>query len=172
MGLLNLEFSSTPCEGKYGQISISFNNKEIETDLELSVNTTKLTYNVDISTESDNIIKIDLLNGIANGYNSITKKWNEARTAILKSVTYSVDDLNDIRLIPQVDIVYPFKENIIITSDIPSQRMPGSIIILVHKIKEFIVYDYGYELKFNQTGIVDGEFIKLPITWALETMDY
>jgi hypothetical protein len=172
MGILNLEFTSTPCEGKYAKISISFNDEKIECDLSLSAEITKLSYNVNIFTESDNVINIDLLNSLANEYNPETQRWEEVRSAILTSANYSLDNKKFIRLFSFSEAVRYQQKNLMVTTELPMYRAQNRFIVIALDIKEFIIYNLGYKIKFNKKGIVDNDFIKNPINRVLNGKNF
>ena len=148
MGKLRLNINSTNVLGVYGVVNIVFNGTNLATAKQLSATVESLEYNVDISTSSNNVLKISLLNDQAhdtNGDGDFTDEGDQLLKVTMSSLSYAVDGINFTTLLPQTATSYT----------VPSGPYVGNIITLTESVTTFGSFGLDYAITFNSDGIVN-----------------
>ena len=151
MAKLRLSINSTDVLGVYGIVDIVFNGVTLAASKQLSTTVESLEYDVEILTSSNNVLKISLLNSQAYDNNNdgyFTEPEDSILCAVVSSLSYAVDGVNFITLIPQAATSYT----------VPSGPKAGSVVLLTENVTRFMSYNELCAITFNSDGIVDTEY--------------
>ncbi len=152
MAKLRLSINSTDVLGVYGIVDIVFNGVTLASSKQLSATVENLEYDIDVLTSGDNVLKIALLNDQAHDANNdgdFNDTSDEVLKAIVSALSYSIDGINYTSLLPQTQV----------THTIPSGSEAGAIINLRSNISQFTSFGINYELKFNNDGLENNEYL-------------
>ena len=148
MGKLRLDIKSTAVFDVYGIVDVVFNGATLVASKQLSATIESLEYNVDILTSSNNTLNISLLNSQAydSNLNGIyTDPEDQTLRAQVSNLTYSIDGINYITLLPQAATSYT----------IPTGANAGTILLLTESVSEFYSYGADHILTFHSDGIIN-----------------
>jgi hypothetical protein len=148
MSKLRLDINSTDVLGTHGIVNIVFNGTNLATSKQLSATVESLEYDVDVLTSGDNVLKIALLNDQAHDANNdgdFNDPVDKTMQAIVRSLSYAVDNVNFTTLLPQAATSYT----------VPSGPYAGNILILTESVTTFVSYGSDYAITFNSDGIVN-----------------
>ena len=151
MSKLRLDINSTTVFGVYGIVNIIFNGTTLASTKQLSATVESLEYDVDILTPGNNVLKIALLNDQAEDVNNdgdFNDPVDKTMQAIVRSLSYAVDNVNFTTLLPQAATSYT----------VPSGPYAGNILILTESVTTFVSYGSDYAITFNSDGIVNTEY--------------
>ena len=147
MAKLRLSIKSTTVLDVYGIVDVIFNGATLVASKQLSATVENLEYNIAGIDGTSNTLKISLLNHKAidaNGDNNYTGPDDILLIAQLSSLQYSIDDINYVTLLPQVETSYT----------IPSGPHANEVLILTENVTEFKSFGLDSDLIFNSDGIV------------------
>jgi hypothetical protein len=151
MAKLRLSINSTDVLGVYGIVDIVFNDTTLVSAKQLSATVESLEYNIAGIDNTSNTLKISLLNDQAHDENNdgdYGDASDKLLVAIVSALSYSIDDINYISLLPQTQV----------THTIPSGDQAGAIIDLRSNISQFTSFGTEWELKFNNDGLENNEY--------------
>ena len=152
MGKLRLDINSTSVLDVYGIVDIVFNGTNLAASKQLSATVESLEYDVEILTDSNNILKVALLNNQAhdeNGDGDFSDASDQTMQARVTALSYAANGVNFTTLLPQAEISYT----------VPSGTHAGQIIPITENVSNFASFGPNYTLEFNSDGIVNSEYI-------------
>jgi len=152
MGKLRLDIKSNDVLGVYGIVDLIFNGVAIESNRQLTADPVALEYDVDILTDAVNSLKVSLLNDQAHDSNQdgdFSDAEDQLLLALVTALSYSVDGVNFITLLPQLATSYT----------VPSGLYAGNVITLTENVTSFGSYGIDHEIMFNSDGIVDSPYV-------------
>lgn len=152
MAKLRLNINSTDVLGVYGIVDVVFNGTTLVSSKQLSATIESLEYDIAGIDNTSNTLKISLLNDQAHDANSdgdFLDAGDELLNAIVSALSYSIDDINYISLLPQTQV----------THTIPSGDQAGATIDLRLNISQFTSFGTECELKFNNDGLENTAYL-------------
>lgn len=152
MGKLRLDINSTAVLGTYGIVDIIFNGTNLAASKQLSATVESLEYDVDILPSSNNVLKIALLNDQAydaNGDGDYTGPEDQTLQAVVSSLSYAIDNVNFTTLLPQIATSFTATTGL----------YAGNTVPLTENVSTFKSYSPSAEIRFNNDGIVNTEYI-------------
>ena len=151
MGKLRLDINSTDVLGIYGIVNIILNGATLASSKQLSATVESLEYSADISTSSNNVLKINLLNSQAHDGNNdgdYDDAGDQTLQAVISSLSYSIDNITYTTLLPQAATSYT----------VPSGSYAGNVITLTESVTKFTSFAADYAVTFNSDGIVNTDY--------------
>ena len=152
MGKLRLDINSTVVQDSYGIVDLVFNGTTLVSSKQLSASTESLEYDVEILTDSNNVLKVALLNDKAydeNGDGDFADADDQTMQVRVTELSYSANGVDFTTLLPQAEVSYT----------VPSGTHAGQIISITENVSNFASFGPNYTLEFNSDGIVNSDYI-------------
>jgi hypothetical protein len=152
MGKLRLDINSVDVQGIYSVVDLVFNDTTLVSSKQLSASTESLEYDVEILTDSNNVLKVALLNDKAYDENSdgdFSDASDQTLQARVTTLSYSANGVDFTTLLPQAEVSYT----------VPSGTNIGLTIPITENVSNFTSFGLDYTLEFNSDGIVNSDYI-------------